>query len=107
VSPRFTLFGGGLLSFNFGGGGGKRRGRGKGGLLRRAAGLVGKGLREMRPGGATSGKISGAEKGRSFDEFKASRPDLFEGPPEFDITVDSDVDDDDQGDEDDRAGGDR
>jgi hypothetical protein len=94
VAPKLTIFGGSLFNFSFGGRG---RGRGKGGLLKRAAGLVSKGLQEMRS--PTAGKISPAEKGRSFDDFRQGRPDLFE-PPE----LDSDVDDD-QGDEDAAAPG--
>lgn len=83
VAPKLTIFGGGLLSFNFGGGG-KGRGRRGGGLLKRLTGLAVRGYREMT--NPTSGKISPTEKGRSFDEFKAGRPDLFDdqGPEDDD-----------------------
>jgi hypothetical protein len=79
VSPSFTLFGGNLLSFSFGGGGG-RRGRGKGGLLKRLSGFVLRGYREVT--GSTSGPSQTRGRGgdtEGFDRFKADRPDLFEG----------------------------
>lgn len=86
VSPRFTLFGGGLLNFHFGGRGKGRRG----GMLRRITGLVGKGLAEMR-GGSSGGRAPGKSTGRTFADFQAGRPDLFDQEPDG---VD-DLDDDD------------
>jgi len=92
VSPRFTLVGGSLFSFAFGGGGsrGGRRGRGKGGLLKRAAGFLAMGVRHLNGKDLHRGKITGREKGRSFDEFRDSRPDLF-------VDQDAELEDVDQG----------
>ena len=107
VAPKLTIFGGGLLSINFGGGG--KGGRGKGGLFKRVAGLVGKGLSEMR-GKPSGGKGSGAPAGggRSFDDFCSSRPDLVLGGSDDDLGDEGD----DQGDDDayrmpDQSGGDQ
>jgi len=77
VAPKLTLFGGSFLNLSFGGGGKRGRGRGKGGLLRRAAGFLGMGVRQLT-GKGSGPKPAGKPAGRSFDQFRDSRPDLFE-----------------------------
>jgi hypothetical protein len=83
VSPSFTLFGGNLLSFSFGGGGG-RRGKGRGGLLKRLSGFVLRGYREVTgstgsgPSRAGGGRTGGGDA-EGFTRFQQARPDLFEG----------------------------
>lgn len=85
------------LNINIGGGGGRRGGgRGKGGLLKRATGFLTLGLRQLSGKGGASGvsgpRSTGKGGGRSFDDFRSSRPDLFDDGPE--------VDDVDQGEDD-------
>jgi len=83
-----------LFQINIGG-----RGRRGGGLVGRIKRVARSGLRTMQEArGKDDGKPSrgrsGGRPARSFAEFQQERPDLFDGPPEFDISVDSDQDED-------------
>ena len=92
VAPKFTLFGGGFLTLNLGGRGG---GRGRKGLLSRMVGFLSLGARHLTGKGAKAG--SGNGSGRTFDQFRADRPDLFGGEPGEAAGVDLDEN---QGDDD-------
>lgn len=98
VSPRFTLFGGSLISLHRGGGGGGRGGRRRGGLLKRLGGLATNSWRELAGGGSPTAGRGPAGAGRrpstgGFAQFKDSRPDLFDGAEDqCDVELD-DVDD--------------
>jgi hypothetical protein len=71
------------------------KGAAGGGGDRRANGLTSEHSNgPLLPAGQTS--RSGGGDSAGFERFKASRPDLFDGPPRFDISVDSDQDDDDE-----------
>jgi hypothetical protein len=85
VSPRFTLFGGGLLNLHFGGGGGRRGRRRGGGLIGRLTKVARRAYGEMTGHGSGPSPAGGKAGGRggSFDDFRSLRPDLFddgEGP---------------------------
>jgi hypothetical protein len=99
VSPRFTLFGGGLLNLHFGGGGGRRGRRRGGGLIGRLTKVARRAYGEMTGHGSgpspAGGKPAGGSGRGSFDDFRASRPDLFDA----DQLPDGDGDGDDQGDD--------
>lgn len=99
VAPKFTLFGGSLLSFTFGGRGGRRGTSRRGGALKRAGSFLATGLRGLSGKDTTSGKIGhpgmttkadrpgGAD---SFARFRDSRPELFDsGAGHPDITVEA------------------
>lgn len=106
VAPKFTLFGGSLLNFSFGGrqaGGRGRSGGRSGGGLKRAMNWLGRGVKELGGKGATAGKVGAAGmRGKSdrsgfgpssgdFDRFRESRPDLFGGGHGPEYTGDAQV----------------
>jgi hypothetical protein len=102
-----------LFQINIGGRG--KRGGGIAGRIKRAATSGLKTIQEARsgggkkaPGGAgrSAGRGAPASTGRSLPDFQAEHPEPFEGPPTYDISVDSDVDEVGLDDLDDADGGD-